>query len=89
MAMGPQGLRLDADDRTLLDSDAPIVLRRVEVEDGRFAFETHSSHPVQVRLEHPTPSRLVTVDGLAVAGGGESVILAPGHHRVSSEKPLT
>jgi len=88
VAMGPDGLRLDADGRTILASSAPLVLRRLEVDDGRLVFETHSSLPVQLRLEHPTPTRVIQVDGTPQVGRGDSVQLDPGLHHVFAERAL-
>ncbi|MGW8266893.1 MAG: amylo-alpha-1,6-glucosidase [Longimicrobiales bacterium] len=82
VAMGPGGLRLDADDRTLLTSSAPVVLRRLEVEAGRLTCETHSTLPLTIRLRHPTPLGEVDVDGAPAEREGEAIELSPGIHTI-------
>jgi neutral trehalase len=82
VAMGPSGLRLDADDRTLLTSDAPVVLRRLEVEGGRLSCETHSTFPLVLQLRHPAANRTVEVDGARASGTGEGIELSPGIHTI-------
>jgi neutral trehalase len=82
VAMGPEGMRLDADGRTVLASDAPVVLRKLELGGDHMGFETHSAVSVALRLEHPTPVRQLEVDGAEVPGGGRSVELSPGVHTV-------
>ncbi len=89
VAMGPDGLRVDADSRTLLATDAPVVLRNLEIEEGRMTFRTNSSDPLRLRLEYPTPTRLVEVDGQPWPGGGESIPLEPGGHSVSAVQVRT
>jgi putative isomerase len=82
VAMGPAGLRLDANDRTLLTSDAPVVLRKLEVEEGRLSCETHSTLPLVLQLRHPAPSRAVEVDGARAAETGQGIELSPGIHTI-------
>jgi hypothetical protein len=75
-------MRLDADGRTVLASDAPVVLRNLELGGGHMGFDTHSVAPVTLRLEHPTSVRQLEVDGVEQPGEGSSVQLSPGVHTV-------
>lgn len=82
VAMGPGGLRLDADGRTLLASDAPVVLRHVDVAPEHLSFEAHSVLPVVFRLQHPAPFGAVEIDGVPTTRGGEAIELPPGIHTI-------
>ncbi len=81
VAMGPAGMRLDADGRTLLSTDAPVVLRGLEVGEGEMTFETRSRRPVTLRLRHPAPLGRVSVDG-STAADPVAVDLPPGTHTI-------
>lgn len=87
VAMGPSGLRLDADDRTLLSTDAPVVLRRLEVEDREISFETRSTRSLRLRIRHPAPPGAVSVDGEATPLEAGGVDLTPGAHIVRASGP--
>ena len=82
VAMGPEGIRLDADGRTVLASNAPVVLRKVALEQDRLTFETHSIEPLVLHLQHPAPVRQVDVDGAPASGTGDGIELPPGFHTV-------
>jgi len=89
VAMGPNGLRLDADGRTLLATDAPAVLRKMEVAQDWMAFELRSARTLTLRLLHPAPLGEVSVDGRPGIGGGEGLELPAGTHtiRASATRP--
>jgi len=86
VAMGPEGLRLDADGRTILASDAPLVLRRLEVGEGILACQTHSDGPVRIRVEHITEPRQIWMDQKLVVPRSEWIDLSPGTHELRIAK---
>ena len=85
VALTPQGLRLDADGRTVLASDAPVVLRGLEATEGLVEFQAHSTGPVGIRVEHVPEPRSVRVDGVPVTPKGVWIRLEAGNHRVRIE----
>lgn len=85
VAMGPQGLRLDADGRTLLASDAPVVLRNLELGEGSMAFQSQTHQFVRIRVEHVSDPRTLMVDGDRVTSRHPWIHLEPGPHRVRVE----
>jgi neutral trehalase len=87
VAMGPAGLRLDVDGRTLLSTDAPVVLRRLEVGEGEISLETRSNRPIILRLMHPTPLGTLSVDGRDRTPGAGGIALTPGIHTVRAASP--
>jgi len=82
VAMGREGLRLDADGRTLLSTDAPVVLRKLEVGEAHLACETHSERVMVLRLQHPAPLGGLEVDGVPRPLGGSGIELSPGIHSI-------
>jgi len=82
VAMAPGGLRLDRDGRTVLASDAPVVLRNLEITEGSLTCRTHSTAPVVLRVEHPAAPRKVEVDGEIRSPGQPGIPIAPGEHQL-------
>jgi hypothetical protein len=84
--MGPGGLRLDADGRTLLATDAPVVLRKLAVGEGELSCEAHSTEGARLRVQHVPEPRRIQVGGDVVAGEGGWIRLPPGRQRVRVER---
>jgi glycogen debranching enzyme len=80
VAMGPAGLRLDADGRTLLASDAPMVLRNLEVGEGSLSCRVHTGSPLVLRIEHPPAPRRVTLDATTLDASSRWIRIPPGAH---------
>jgi hypothetical protein len=87
VSMGPGGLRLDADGRTLLASDAPVVLRNLDLGEDHLACDTYSSRPVVLRLQHPAPPGRLVVDGAERAPGASGIELFAGIHTIRAVTP--
>jgi len=64
VVMGPEGLRIHADGRTLLASSAPLVVRNLMVDEGILSCRTYSPRPQEVRVEHPVGASKVLLDGV-------------------------
>ncbi len=86
VAMGPEGLRVDADDRTLLASDAPVVLRNLEVGEGSISFQSSASSFVRVRVEHVPEPRHIWMDGEILTQRDPWILLKEGVHRLRVEE---
>jgi len=82
VAMGPEGLRMDSDGRTLLSADAPVVLRRLEIGEGQLVCETHSEQVVILRLQVPVSLEGLEVDGSRRPVEGSGIELSPGIHTI-------
>jgi len=87
VAMGPVGLRLDVDGRTLLASDAPVVLRNLEIDGESLAFQSHAPGPVGIRLEAGAGSGAVRLDGHLVETRDSWISIPPGVHRLEARPP--
>ncbi len=85
VAMGPEGLRLDADGRTLLATDAPAVLRNLLVEEGSLSCRIHAATPLSLRAEHPAAPTRVEMDGEEMPARARRVPLPAGHHTLRIE----
>ena len=82
VALSPDGLRLDRSGRTILASDAPVVLRHLEVEDGLLSCRTHAPREVKLRVDHvPTPRR-IQLDSRPVTPDATWIPLPPGKHEL-------
>jgi hypothetical protein len=90
VAMSPAGIRLDADGRTILASDAPVVLRNLEITEGSLSCRVRTLHPTELRFEHPPIPRSVELDGDPVATPGPAVRVGAGTHllRLSSVRDV-
>jgi hypothetical protein len=86
VAMGPQGLRVDADDRTLLASDAPVVLRNLVVGEGSISFQSNASTFVRIRVEHVPEPRHIWLDGEILTQRDPWILLESGVHRLRVEE---
>ena len=82
VAMGREGLRLDADGRTLLSTDAPVVLRKLEIEGEHLTCETHSERVTVLRLQYPAPLGALEVDGAPRPVEDSGIELSPGIHTI-------
>ena len=82
VALGPDGLRVDADGKTLLASDAPVVLRNLELGEGSISFRSRASGPVMLRVEHVQAPRHLWVDGERLTRGDPWIRLDTGIHQV-------
>lgn len=87
VAMAPGGLRVDADGRTVLATDAPAVLRNLEVGDGFLSCRIHTLAPLGFRVEQPTPPRRIEVDHQQQAPQGAWIRIAPGWHTLGINAP--
>jgi hypothetical protein len=79
VAVSPRGMIVGCDGWTALRSDAPVVLRHVELSARRLAAEAHT--PARVRLRPGFVAARATVEGRSVALDAGSLVLLPGRHR--------
>jgi hypothetical protein len=88
VAMGPGGLRLDADGRTVLATDAPAVLRNLDLGDRSLSCRIHATGPVRPRAEHPLLPRRIEVDDKSTTPEGPWIRVPPGWHTLRITAPL-
>jgi neutral trehalase len=88
VAMGPDGLRLDAEGRTVLASSVPLVLRELDLKEDTLSCRIHSARAGELRLEHPVPPFSVQLNGEDWPIRDQRIQLPPGRHllRVSAEE---
>jgi len=82
VTLGPGGLRLSMDGRVLISTAEPVVLRRVQVDEGGLSFDLHSLRPTEVRVEHPPAPGEASVDGRPVRMDDRRIQLPAGRHHV-------
>jgi hypothetical protein len=85
VAMGPEGLRLDVDGRTVLGTDSPVVLRNLEVATGLVRCRTRAPHVVRMRVEHVPPPRRVGLDGETTITENRWISIPAGTHELTVE----
>jgi hypothetical protein len=79
VAVSPRGLLVRCDGWTALRSDAPVVLRHVELDGGRLAADAHALAPV--RLRPGFAAACAVLDGRPAPLDGDALVLPPGRHR--------
>jgi hypothetical protein len=79
VAVSPRGMTVCCDGWTALRSDAPVVLRHVELHARRLAAEAHA--PAAVRLRPGFAAARATLEDRPVALDGAALVLPPGRHR--------
>lgn len=87
ISISPAGLDVAVDDRTLLRSRDPLVLRNLSFGDSHLFADTLSLESVSVTVSLRGGNGSAIVDGMPMETAGEEIIVPAGRHKLEVRAP--